>query len=277
MAKFAALGIVLGLVLTATTTAVLASEVLSFPSGPIPTAPGLHLASQPLTGQLSIPGKGGAYPAIILLHGCGGIGSTGNHEELWADRLNGWGYATLIVDSLHPRGMSEVCSPAAQSQLKMYDRAGDAIHAAVALGRVAGVDAHRIGVVGFSHGGGSAVMLTQKGFDSYQPGLIKAAVDYYGGCYFPQYRGTVPLLVLAGDADRYGDPAKTCTEFKAALPQGRTMDLQIYQAVYHEFDNPFFRARRYAGSFPLQYDLDAARDSIERVHTFLDRYVMNAK
>lgn len=277
MARSIVLACLVGLTLIGARDFAAASDVLSIPSNAIPTAPSLQLSPRPLTGRLYLPGTAGPYPVIILLHGCGGIGSDGSHEEHWADRLNGWGYAALVVDSLHPRGMTEVCSSLAKSRLNTLDRAGDAINAALAVGGAAGVDAQRIGVVGFSHGGSSAVMLTQQAFVSFRPRLIKGSVDYYGACYFPQDHGAVPLLVLAGGADTLGNAAQTCTTFAAAQPPDRAIDLVIYPDVYHEFDNPFFRARAYSRGVPLQYDGDAASDSFARIHAFLDRYVMHAK
>jgi dienelactone hydrolase len=277
MAKFAVFCASLCVALMGASAAALAAETLSIPSNPIATAPNSHPAPQPLTAKLYRPAKPGSYPAVIVLHGCGGIGTTGNHEEQWADRLNGWGYAALVVDSLGPRGLPEVCSPEREAKLKMYDRAGDAINAALTLAQTAGIDGHRIGVLGFSHGGGSAVMVTRRDIEASHPGLIRAAVDYYGACNFPKDHGNTPLLVLAGDADTYGNPAKTCTEFKAALSSPNTMEMETYPGVYHEFDNTYFSARKTSNGHPLQYDYAAANKSIERAHAFLDRYVMNAK
>ena len=50
--------------------------------------------------------RGGPYPAVVVLHGCGGISS---HSTGIADRLGSWGYVALAVDSLSPRGISSAC------------------------------------------------------------------------------------------------------------------------------------------------------------------------
>ena len=50
--------------------------------------------------------RGGPYPAVVVLHGCGGISS---HSTGIADRLGAWGYVALAVDSLSPRGISSAC------------------------------------------------------------------------------------------------------------------------------------------------------------------------
>ena len=51
-------------------------------------------------------GGGGPFPAVVVLHGC--IGISGHFTGI-ADRLSSWGYVTLAVDSLGPRGISSRC------------------------------------------------------------------------------------------------------------------------------------------------------------------------
>ena len=52
------------------------------------------------------PGDAAPYPAVVVLHGCGGISS---HSAAIADRLGGWGYVALAIDTLGPRGMDSGC------------------------------------------------------------------------------------------------------------------------------------------------------------------------
>ncbi|HET6367398.1 MAG TPA: hypothetical protein VFG27_09245 [Pseudomonadales bacterium] len=51
---------------------------------------------QRLTGQLSLPDGPGPFPAMILMHGCNGVGRA---ERGWASALVSWGYAAFVVDS----------------------------------------------------------------------------------------------------------------------------------------------------------------------------------
>ena len=64
-----------------------------------------------LTGVLVKPEGEGPFPAIILLHGCGGIYSKSgrNLYNPWVSRLNSWGYVTIQVDSLGPRNQTNTC------------------------------------------------------------------------------------------------------------------------------------------------------------------------
>ena len=51
--------------------------------------------------RLYLPDEGdGPFPAVVLLHGCSGVAP---RSRMWAEKLNSWGYATLIVDSFGPR------------------------------------------------------------------------------------------------------------------------------------------------------------------------------
>ena len=199
-------------------------------------------------------------------------GGQGPNQHSWADRLAGWGYGSLLVDSLRPRGIASVCAPDRQPLVTRFDRAGDVIAAARWLQAQPGVDAKRIAVLGESHGGGTAATVVNEPFVRQSGGLIKASVDYYGPCRQPGLYGGIPLLALAGDDDTWGYPARTCTTYGAALPAGAPFQIATYPGVVHGFDNPLAQQRRFVEGHPLQYDADAASDSYARVRAFLDRF-----
>ena len=52
-----------------------------------------------LPGHLYRPDGPGPFPAVVALHGCGGIGP---HLHRWAQTLQQWGYVALLVDSFSP-------------------------------------------------------------------------------------------------------------------------------------------------------------------------------
>ena len=231
--------------------------------------PDVRPAPAPLRAELILPPGGGPFPVVILLHGCGGL--SGNMRA-WADRLVGWGYAALILDSFSARNVYTVCEPTAQAMVTRFDRAGDALSAAMFLRTVPDIDPERIGVLGTSHGGATAVTLTGRAFQDAAPGLIKAVVDYYGACRDPAGHGTIPLLALAGEADSWGDPATTCTSFGQQLRPDQPFELKTYPGVVHAFEYSLQRTRTMVGH-PMAYDGPAAADSYQRVHAFLDRYL----
>ena len=223
-----------------------------------------------LPGALMLPPGPGPHPVVILLHGCSGVSA---NTHAWADRLLSWGYGSLILDSLQPRSVATVCAPGLQPLVTRFDRAGDTIAAARWLQSQPGVDGGRIAVLGESHGGGTAATLISRPFTEAAGGLIKGAVDYYGPCRDPNLYAGLPFLALAGTADTWGNPARTCKAYEEALPQGSPVSLAIYPSVVHAFDNPRNVQLRWSEGHPMQYDAAAASDSYAKVHAFLDEVI----
>src|SRR5437899_3161608 len=101
-----------------------------------------------ISGDLDFPSGAGPFPAVILAHGCGGIGVV---QTAWAQVLRQWGYATFVVDSFRGRGLAEVCTSAAT--LTGIQRIPDAYGALRVLATHPRIDARRVALMGFSHGG----------------------------------------------------------------------------------------------------------------------------
>ena len=257
------------LAVTAATGAAASTTVLQIPVAPVLDT---RIPARPIPARLWLPDGAGPFPVIILLHGCGGIG-TGVQLEDWSQRVMRWGYAAVIPDSLGPRAVPTVCAPANQPKVTGMDRAGDVINTALFLRTLPQIDGQRIAVIGFSHGGGTAVAVTRQAFERLQPGLIKASVDYYGPCREPTSHGRVPLLALAGDADDWGNPAKTCAAFGQVMRPDQPFELATYRDAVHAFDNAALMVQRINEGHKLLYDRSAAEDSFGRVRTFLDRWV----
>lgn len=78
------------------------------------------------TGFLYEPEGVGPFPAVVLAHGCNGIGQNVSN---WAKFLQERGYIALVVDSLTPRGVSEVRTDVTGTRVTIGDRAGDAFGA----------------------------------------------------------------------------------------------------------------------------------------------------
>ena len=239
-------------------------------SVPVTPVPGSRMPDRPFEAVLTQPDGTGPFPAVILLHGCNGIDSA---QQFWVDRLTGWGYAVLRLDSFSARGVTTVCAPNQQPLVTRVDRAGDVLSAALWLRTQPFIDGARIGVLGESHGGVTAMEVTRGVYEDLYPGLLKAAVDYYGTCLTPNLHGKVPLLALAGDADTWGFPARTCEEFASQLRPDQPMQVVVYPGAVHSFDDPELRRLIYKLGHPMAYDASAAEDSFTKVKAFLDRYV----
>ena len=65
-----------------------------------------------IDGYLTKPDGAGPFPAIVHLHGCSGLPAAfkaGTDKGLWSERLAGWGYVVLAVDSFTTRGIAQAC------------------------------------------------------------------------------------------------------------------------------------------------------------------------
>lgn len=82
----------------------------------------------------------GPYPAIIVLHGCGGFSS---HSAEFADLIGSWGYVALAVDSLTLRGITTHCGGG-----EFVEQVFDAYGALRYLARQDFVDGQRVAVLG---------------------------------------------------------------------------------------------------------------------------------
>lgn len=233
---------------------------------PVPLA-GSRVSPQPLQALYEKPDGPGPFPAVIVMHGCGG---RSNRLITWARRLNRWGYAAIIPDSLKPRGLSSVCAPMSQSALTPQDRVADIAAAAAWLRARPEIDATRIAVLGQSHGGSTAATAARRIYDD--PIHLRAAIDYYGRCGSPMLQGATPLLALAGEADDWGNPALDCEAFGRAVNPGSVFEVHTYPGVHHGFDSEGM-APTTSNGHVLRYDHDAAEDSFVHVRAFLDRFM----
>ena len=214
-----------------------------------------------LKGYLNKPKGDGPFPAVVLLHGCAGI-----HERayMWASRLNEWGYVTLIVDSLGPRGLYNVC----KGGLSPWARARDAYDAKSYLTGLPFVDGRRIAVMGFSHGGASALQTAVRSVSP--PNTpFRAALALYPYCSISPDDLNMPLLILIGGADDW-TPATLCESYKS-YQGAHEVVVKIYPGAHHFFDMPGMNT--VSVGHVLKYDPAAAADANVRVRKFLAKHL----
>ena len=159
-----------------------------------------------ITGYLAKPAGGGTFPAVVLLHGCGGFHSS---MLTWADRLAHRGYASLAVDSFGPRGVTSNCGGFAE-------QAGDGYAALHYLAQQAFVRADRVALMGFSMGGNSTLASLEQGsLGGRFPDKFRVGIAFYPLCLAFSGLMTVPTLILIGDQDDW-TPADDCADMADA-------------------------------------------------------------
>jgi dienelactone hydrolase len=184
-------------------------------------------------------------PAVVLMHGCSGMGGNQQH---WAGVLNAWGYVALSVDSFNGRNIKEVCT--GKQNVASRDRTFDIAAAAAWLKRQPYVNANRIGLIGYSHGGATALFASLQVPDDrgrpLPPPAFAAAVAFYPDCSMrgtspPRVIALRPVLILIGDKDDW-TPSSRCHELMRAV-SGDPVTLHTYPEAMHGFDVPGSRLR----------------------------------
>jgi dienelactone hydrolase len=277
--------IVLALMLLPFAARATAQEIVHFPS--------LDGTTQ-LDGYLYRPAGEERLPAIVGLHGCSGMasfasGATRPIYRDWAAELNRHGYVFLLVDSFRPRHQGEMCSTLG-FDLDIYrSRPKDAYGALWYLQAQPFVRGDRIGLLGWSQGGGVTLFsIGNRSLGrpaSLPQGDFRAAVAFYpGSCNLERqpadWTSRIPLLVLMGAEDVW-TPATPCKVFlDGAAARGAPIETQIYPGAYHAFDAPNqqrtelpnYRTR--TGVVPvIGTDPAARQDALTRVPAFFARYL----
>jgi dienelactone hydrolase len=246
-------------------------------------------------GNLFRPAGDTGHPALVFLHGCGGlIGQSGRinaREADWARRMTGPGYVVLAVDSFTTRHQGQECAPDAPRHVTpSFDRVHDAYAALGYLRRQGFVDAARIGVIGWSRGGETVLSALN---DAALFGLggergFRAAVAFYpAGCDADawsrpgssrlDWTTPAPLLVLFGGSDNWRS-AGACQRFvTAADRQGAPVQIHVYPGASDDFDWPNVSRRGLpaftpvgSNAAPIVATEPAARaDAFGRVSRFL--------
>ncbi len=234
-----------------------------------------------LSGTLYLPdGASSPVPAIVLVHGTSGINQVG---KLYREPVLGAGIAIFEVDFKTGIFTGPMDRPHPDSFLPM------AFAALKELRKNPAIDPNRIGIMGFSLGGGITMrtaveenrqkwMGNEKGFvchAAFYPvskPLIKV-IEHSSGLT------GVPIIVFYGTEDSYGE-GKAVPELKTLLKKKFNFDLTTveYAGATHDFNRsgPSFSYRDPAaigGTANIKWDPDAANDSVTKVVAFLHENV----
>jgi dienelactone hydrolase len=193
-----------------------------------------------LTAQLFRPTAGTVtVPAVAIFHGCGG---PGQNTARMAGLLASWGYAALVVDSFSPRGLKDVCGRNWPTQADAEARAHDIDAALAWLGKQSFVDPKRLAYMGYSYGGGVALLRAlSPRLDSASPPSARATILVYPDCALadalgPKLVARQPTLFAMGALDDW-TPVAQCKALIDRVVQGREqIEARIYEGAHHSFD-----------------------------------------
>jgi dienelactone hydrolase len=232
-----------------------------------------------IDGYLARPEGNGPFPAVVHLHGCGGLGPpfkanpAGNE---WVKDLVAWGYVVLVVDSFTSRGVREACTPSSYFAFKggIVTRELDAFGALRYLARLPFVDRNRVAMLGFSMGGWTVLAAGSQDADLVDnPDRLafKAAVAFYPVCSLVRGIMIMPTLILTGASDDW-TPSKDCEVMMARRAgAGAPVDLTIYPGAYHGFDATILQPGLVVFGHRLEYNAEAATKARAATREFLAR------
>lgn len=197
--------------------------------------------SKPVTisGMLRMPkGGSGKVPAVILLHGAGGVNDY--YLEV-ADSLNDMGIAAFVVDSLNSRGIRSSQELLKELFYSYAIRICDAYAALELLSTHPKIDRKRIAVLGYSHGGKVALFLASESirYSFFADDLrFSAFIAYYPNC-ITQLEGIdfgdAPVLMLLAEKDNIC-PIGPCLEYVERMKDsGADVRAVVYKGAHHRF------------------------------------------
>jgi carboxymethylenebutenolidase len=207
--------------------------------------------------DLTLPAVGGIRPAVLVLHGSGGVS---DFPEDVCELVNR-GYITLAPHYFENTGTS-------WADLDSIRRHGltwgqtllDAVEFAT---RLPNVDSQSIGLLGFSLGGYLAIAVAA------HDRRIKCVAEFFGGVperFLPSIEHLPPTLILHGQDDEIV-PVRHAEELKQLCEKkGFCFEMELYPGAGHNFSGAFMHRAMERAIVFLDQRLQV-RQSIHMIHS----------
>lgn len=192
-------------------------------------------------GELYLPNRRNdaiKFPAVILLHGSGGIRY--ERENYYAKLLASKGFVALIVETYASRKNASVQNVSALAQV------GDAYAAYEFLSKRSDVDSEKIFTWGFSMGGYSSYYLSDRATNrlaSEKETNFAGHISFYPGwqiTFASPEPTNAPLLAVLGEVDELVDVEYAKLDIENRKSKGGLIDLHVISGAAHawEFRDP---------------------------------------
>lgn len=217
------------------------------------------------------PEGDGPFPAVVLVHTCGGIQS---HITDRAKELIAAGFVVLVQDSYGPRGHTVFCTASGVGAPRVYKDSFDALKH---LAQMKLVDSSRIYLVGLSLGSFAAAAVSSPEVARWVGASerFRASVGWYGACTFdvgpyPKWeliRRDVdrPVLMLMAKEDSETPIADCFPLLENLKSEGKPVAWHVYEGATHGWDKS--NATR-----GYQYNGEVTADAMRRTLDFLKQH-----
>lgn len=239
-----------------------------------------------LVAFLSKPPGPGPFPAVVMLHGCGGAynpqGMLNRRQKQWEAVFLAAGYLVLQLDSFTTRDIKQICTLSSRPVSAGVGRRRDAYAGLAWLSTRSDVLADRIAVVGWSNGASTAVAAMERRIADASDIRFRAAIAFYPGCRVRDdtYKPAGPLLILSGELDTWTPPAPCVAMAERARNDGEDVQIHLYAGAYHDFDWPGLKPSTRSGlpnvpggTVTVGVDEPARADALARAPAFLARWL----
>lgn len=219
-----------------------------------------------------------ARPAALLFHGCGGVRV---HLAEYAEAAAAQGVRAFVVDSYGARGWGPAFGRAfvcTGTTFRGEQRAGDVLAAIWGVSQRPDVDAARLAVAGWSHGGWGIMELMAAPLE--RPGEVGLAdpqdcdlsgvkgaflaypyVGFLAGARLRPWRRNPKTLGVIAQRDHLTTVRNARRVYEAVRASG--VDVEVWEpAGTHSFDER-------TGFGPMEHDPDLAAESVRRFTGFL--------